>query len=139
MAFHLFPTPVECKQCGNVVDDPVTDRCPRCGALLMERRTPSRLAGVERKYNSLRILLPAVRFLGVITMVVGVLVFLIGDDSLGFTQRGLIMLVAILVGTGLLVASALIRILADLEENSRASFSVQRAILARLARQDETG
>ncbi len=108
----------------------------------MERRTPSRLAGVERKYNSLRILLPAVRFLGAITMLVGVLVFLIGDDSLGFAQRGLIMLAAILVGTGLLVASALIRILADLEDNSRASFSVQRAILGRLVehrRQDETG
>jgi predicted RNA-binding Zn-ribbon protein involved in translation (DUF1610 family) len=126
MALHLFPTPVECKNCGTVVDDPTTDHCPKCGELLKERRTPSRLAGVERKYENLRLLLGFVRFLGVITGLVGILIFLFGEE--GITGRVLIMLGTVLVGTALFVVAALIEIVADLEENTRASFRVQQAI-----------
>jgi predicted RNA-binding Zn-ribbon protein involved in translation (DUF1610 family) len=132
MALHLFPTPVECKKCGTVVNDPSTDRCPNCGELLMERRTPSRLAGVERKYENLRLLLGFVRFLGVITALVGILVFLFVEEGFPIGARLLTMLGAMLIGTGLFVIGALIEILADLEENSRASFRMQQSILEEL-------
>src|SRR5215210_3997378 len=59
MAMHLFSTPVQCTRCGTVVDDPTVDRCPKCGNLLKERRTPSRIAGVERRYGQLRFLVGA--------------------------------------------------------------------------------
>lgn len=132
MALHLFPTPVECKKCGNVVDDPSADHCPKCGELLKERRTPSRLAGVERKYENLRLLLGFVRFMGVITGLVGILIFLFGDEGLPLVGRVLTLLATLLVGTSLFVIAALIEIIADLEENSRASFRVQHAILGAL-------
>ncbi len=47
MSLHLFSTPVQCTRCGTVVDDPTVDKCPKCGNLLKERRTPRRLAGVK--------------------------------------------------------------------------------------------
>ena len=128
MGLHLFPTPTQCTNCGAVVDDPTADHCPKCGKLLKERRTPSRLAGVERKYENLRLLLAFVRFLGVITGLVGVLLFLFGDESFAITARVLTMLGTILVGTGLFVVAALIEIIADVEENTRASFRVQQTI-----------
>jgi len=132
MALHLFPTPVDCKKCGNVVSDSTVDRCPKCGELLMERRTPSRLAGVERRYENLRLLLGFVRFMGVITAMVGVLIFLFAEEGFPLTGRVLTMLGALLVGTGLFVVAVLVEILADLEENSRASFRIQQAVLEAL-------
>lgn len=132
MSLNLFPTPVECPECGFVSDDPASDRCPKCGALLMERRNPSRLAGVERKYRSLRILLPALRFLGAVAALTGLLVFIFADDGWGLLARLLSLFIGILVGAGLFVTSTLIQVIADLEENSRASFSVQNALLERL-------
>jgi predicted RNA-binding Zn-ribbon protein involved in translation (DUF1610 family) len=129
MALHLFPTPVECKNCGTVVNDPSTDHCPNCGKLLMERRTPSRLAGVERKYENLRLLLGFVRFLGLATGLVGILLFIFADDSFSLVGRVLTVLGALLIGTGLFVVAALIEIVADLEENSRASFRMQQSLL----------
>src|SRR5688572_27390645 len=132
MALHLFPTPTQCTNCGTVVDDPTTDHCPKCGKLLKERRTPSRLAGVERKYENLRVLLGFVRFLGVITGLIGILIFLFADDSFPTTLRVLTMLATVLVGTSLFVVAALIEIIADVEENTRASFRVQQAIEASL-------
>jgi predicted RNA-binding Zn-ribbon protein involved in translation (DUF1610 family) len=128
MALHLFPTPTQCTNCGTVVDDPTTDHCPKCGKLLKERRTPSRLAGVERKYENLRLLLAFVRFLGVITGLVGILLFLFADDSFPVAARVLVMLGTFLIGTGLFVVAALIEIVADLEENTRASFRVLQAV-----------
>jgi len=136
MALHLFPTPVECKNCGTVVDDPSADHCPNCGKLLMERRTPSRLAGVERKYENLRLLLGFVRFMGIATGLVGVLLFIFADDTFPLVGRVLTVLGSLLIGTGLFVVAALIEIVADLEENSRASFRIQQTLLeeARAAR-----
>ncbi|HUE95533.1 MAG TPA: hypothetical protein VMN39_02690 [Longimicrobiaceae bacterium] len=134
MSLHLFPTPVECKNCGTVVDDPSADHCPNCGKLLMERRTPSRLAGVERKYENLRLLLGFVRFLGVITALVGLLIFVFTDDSFALVARLLTLLGTLLVGTGLFVIAALIEMVADLEENTRASFRIQQAIHEELRR-----
>lgn len=128
MSLQLFPTPVECKNCGTVVDDPSTDHCPNCGKLLMERRTPSRLAGVERKYENLRLLLGFVRFLGIITGLMGVLIFLFAEDAFALVPRLLTLLGTLLVGTGLFVVAALIEMIADLEENTRASFRIQQAI-----------
>lgn len=128
MALHLFPTPVECKNCGEVVDDPSLDHCPNCGKLLMERRTPSRLAGVERKYENLRLLLGFVRFLGVITALVGILIFIFADEAIPLVARLLTLLGTLLIGTGLFVVAQLIEMIADLEENSRASFRMQQAI-----------
>ena len=133
MALHLFPTPVECTNCGMQVDDPTVDRCPRCGELLKERRTPSRLAGVERRYDNLRLLLGFGRFLGVITGLVGLLLFLFAEDGSTLSARVLMLLAAVLIGTALFVIAALIQIIADLEENSRASFRVEQSILERLS------
>lgn len=132
MALHLFPTPVECKNCGAVVDHPTIDHCPQCGKLLMERRTPSRLAGVERKYTHLRLLLGFVRFLGIITGLVGILLFIFAEESFTFPGRVLTLLGTILIGTTLFITAALVEIIADLEENTRASFRMQQAIADRL-------
>ncbi len=129
MALHLFPTPVECRNCGTVVDDPTVDHCPNCGKLLMERRTPSRLAGVERRYENLRLLLGFVRFLGIATALVGLLLFIFADASFTLEGRVLTLLAAVLIGTALFVVAALIEIVADLEENSRATFRVLQSIL----------
>jgi predicted RNA-binding Zn-ribbon protein involved in translation (DUF1610 family) len=132
MALHLFPTPTQCASCGTVVDDPTTDHCPKCGKLLKERRTPGRLAGVERKHENLRVLLGFVRFLGVITGLVGILIFLFADEAFPIALRALTTLATVLVGTSLFVVAALIEIIADIEENTRASFRVQQAIEANL-------
>jgi predicted RNA-binding Zn-ribbon protein involved in translation (DUF1610 family) len=128
MPFHFFPTPTECKNCGAVVDDPSTQHCPNCGKLLKERRTPSRLAGVERKYENLRVLLAFVRFMGIATALFGGLMFLFADESIELYMRVSILFGAMLLGTCLFVIATLIEIVADLEENTRAIFRVQQAI-----------
>ncbi len=129
MALRLFPTPVDCKNCGTIVDDSATGHCPNCGRPLRERRTPRRLAGVEPRHENLRLLLGFVRFLGVITASVGILIFLFADASVSLVGRVLTMLGAVLVGTGLFVVAALIEIVADLEENTRATFRIQQSLL----------
>lgn len=132
MALHLFPTPVECKNCGATIDDAQVDHCPTCGELLKERRTPSRLAGVERKYENFRLLLAFFRFVGVIVGVLGLLVFFFAEDSLSLAWRAATMLGAILTGIGFLLVAATLEIIADLEENSRATFRVLQSILEQL-------
>lgn len=123
---HLFPTPVECTNCGTVVDDPSVDKCPSCGSLLKERRTPGRLAGVERRYGNIRFLLGSLRFLAVTVIVGGALVFLFSDDSVPWTMRLLSGVGALLVAVGLLVVAALFEVVLDIEENTRATFRVQQ-------------
>jgi len=131
MAMHLFSTPVQCTHCGTVVDDPTVDKCPKCGNLLKERRTPSRLAGVERRYGQLRVLLGLLRFLGVITVASGVLLFMFSDDQ-EVVQRVLTLLGAVLVAAGLFVVAALIDVALDIEENTRSTFRIQQLILENL-------
>ena len=128
---HLFSTPVQCTQCGTVVDDPTVDKCPKCGNLLKERRTPSRLAGVERRYGQLRLLLGVMRFLGVITIAVGILFFMFSDDQ-ALPQRVLTLLGPILLAVGMFVLAALIDVALDIEENTRSTFRVQQQILEKL-------
>lgn len=130
MAIHLFSTPVECPQCGTVVDDPTADKCPSCGSLLKERRTPSRLAGVPRRYGRLRLLLGTLRFLAVVVLAVGILAFIFGDDAV--TVRLGSLLGAAVVTVGLFVIGAIIEIMLDVEENTRASFRLQQLILEEL-------
>lgn len=130
MAIHLFSTPVECTHCGTVVDDPTVDKCPNCGALLKERRTPSRIAGVPRRYGQLRFLLGAIRFLAVVVIAVGLLAFVFGDDEV--TMRLGTVLAAALVTVGLFVIAAFIEIMLDVEENTRASFRLQQLMLEAL-------
>jgi hypothetical protein len=130
MAIHLFSTPVECTQCGTVVDDPTADKCPNCGALLKERRTPSRIAGVPRRYGQLRFLLGTLRFLAVVVIAVGLLAFIFGDDTV-MTRLGSL-LAAALVTVGLFVIAAFIEIMLDVEENTRASFRLQQLMLEAL-------
>lgn len=129
MSMHLFATPVECHNCGTVVDDPTIDKCPNCGALLKERRTPGRLAGVERKYGNIRFLLGLLRFLAIAMLLVGALVFLFSDESVPWTMRILSGLGALLLAVGLLVIAALFEVALDIEENTRASFRVQQMAL----------
>lgn len=132
MSMHLFSTPVQCTQCGTVVDDPTVDKCPKCGNLLKERRTPSRLAGVPRRYGQLRLLLGVLRFLGVTTVAVGVLLFFYADDAVPWMARGVSLLMAALLAAGLFVVAALIDVMLDLEENTRAAFRVQQMMLEEL-------
>jgi hypothetical protein len=134
MALHLFSTPVQCTQCGTVVDDPIKDRCPGCGALLKERRAPRRLAGVEERYRSLRVLLAALRFLAVMVLLIGGMAFV---GSLGDPNRdafaGITTLVAAFVVTvGLFAMAAFFDMAMDLEENTRATFRLQQMILEEL-------
>lgn len=134
MSLHLFATPVQCTQCGTTVEDPSVQRCPNCGARLKERRAPRRLAGVEQRYGSLRVLLGLMRFLGVIVFAVGALVFF---SSLGSrasaSQSGMLFVGAILVAVVLLAAAGLFELLIDVEENTRSSFKLQQMILEELA------
>ena len=128
---HLFATPVQCTQCGTVVDDPTVDKCPKCGSLLKERRTPARLAGVERRYGQLRFLLGVLRFLGVITIASALLLFMFSDAQ-DLPQRILSLLGGALVATGLFVLAALIEVALDIEENTRSTFRLQQLILESL-------
>ena len=134
MSLHLFSTPVQCTQCGTTVEDPSVERCPNCGSRLKERRAPRRLAGVEQRYGSLRVLLGIMRFLGVIVFAVGALVFF---SSLGSrtsaSQSGMLFIGAILIAVVFLAAAGLFELLIDVEENTRSSFKLQQMILEELA------
>lgn len=131
MSMHLFSTPVQCTNCGTVVDDPKQDHCPNCQALLRERRTPSRVAGVEKRYGGLRALLNFLRFLGIITLLLGVLVFAYGlGDERVTVQSSIMSLVATVVGAVVILAvSAFFEVVLDMEENTRAGFRVQQMML----------
>jgi len=134
MSLHLFATPVQCTQCGTTVEDPSVERCPNCGARLKERRAPRRLAGVEQRYGSLRVLLGIMRFLGVIVFAIGALVFF---SSLGSrttaSQSGILFMGSILIAVVFLAAAGLFELLIDVEENTRSSFKLQQMILEELA------
>src|SRR3954470_14006985 len=134
MSLHLFSTPVQCTQCGTSVEDPTVERCPKCGALLRERRAPRRLAGVEERYGSFRLLLGTMRFLAVIVLLVGGLVFFSGLGSgRGSTQQSTVLLVgAIVICVVLFAAAGLFELLIDMEENTRSSFRLQQMILEEL-------
>jgi hypothetical protein len=134
MALHLFSTPVECTQCGTVVDDPTKDRCPGCGELLKERRAPRRLAGVEERYKPLRLLLVSLRFLGIMVLLIGGMAFFGSLDDPG--SSGLtgitILLAAFVGGVALFAMAAFFDMAMDLEENTRATFRLQQLILEEL-------
>ena len=136
MALHLFSTPVECTQCGTVVSDPTVDHCPSCNALLRERRTPGRLAGVERRYGNVRFLLGFLRFLGVITFLIGVLIFFFGAENAGtpWPIRLLILTGTIVAAVAIFAAAAWFDIALDVEENTRSSFRLQQLILEEMQR-----
>jgi hypothetical protein len=134
MALHLFSTPVQCTQCGTVVDDPIKDRCPGCGALLKERRAPRRLAGVEERYKSLRLLLAAMRFLAIMVLLIGGLAFFgtMGDPNATGLQGMTTLLGAFVVTVALFALAAFFEMAMDLEENTRATFRLQQLILEEL-------
>lgn len=134
MALHLFSTPVQCTQCGTTVDDPTKDRCPSCGALLKERRAPRRLAGVEERYRTLRLLLAALRFLAVMVLLIGGLAFFgtLGDPDAGGLQGIAILLASFVGAVALFAMAAFFDMAMDLEENTRAAFRVQQMILEEL-------
>lgn len=131
MAMHLFSTPVECTHCGTTVTDPKLDHCPGCGELLTERRNPGRLAGVERRYGNLRILLGVLRFLGVVTALVGVLVFIfsVGEAEGTWVESVGALLGSIVAAVVILAVASLFDVALDVEENTRASFRLQQLIL----------
>jgi len=134
MSLHLFSTPVQCTHCGTTVEDPTVERCPNCHALLKERRAPRRLAGVEQRYGSFRMLLSVMRFLAVIVLLIGGLVFFSGlGDSRASAQANTALLVGAVVITVVLFAAAgLFELLIDMEENTRSSFRLQQMILEEL-------
>ena len=137
MPMHLFSTPVQCTQCGTVVDDPMVDKCPQCGNLLKERRTPSRVAGVPRRYGQLRFMIGLLRLLGGITIVLAILLFLFSDDATVWTTRLLILVGGIVLAAGLVVLAAVIDVAIDVEENTRSAFRVQQLILEQLQERAE--
>jgi predicted RNA-binding Zn-ribbon protein involved in translation (DUF1610 family) len=130
MAIHLFSTPTQCTHCGTMVDDPTADRCPNCGELLRERRTPSRLAGVEKRYGNLRFLMGALRFFGVIIALVAVLafIFMLGDVAT-LPQALLTLLGGVAMAFVIFTVVAFFDVALDIEENTRASFRLQQMIL----------
>jgi uncharacterized paraquat-inducible protein A len=131
MSLHLFSTPVQCTRCGTVVDDPTVDKCPACGNLLKERRAPRRLAGVETRYSGLRTLLGVLRFLGVLVLLLGGLVFFstLGDDGLSGTQAGMVFVGSIVVAVLMFAVAGVFVLLMDIEENTRSSFRMQQRML----------
>ncbi|HEX8361833.1 MAG TPA: hypothetical protein VF613_17070 [Longimicrobium sp.] len=131
MALHLFSTPVQCTHCGTVVDDPTLERCPNCGNLLKERRAPRRLAGLEERYGSIRVLLAVLRFLAVIILVIGGVAFFgaLGDDSGGGMAGLAFLLSAVLGAVAMFSIAAFFELTMDVEENTRASFRLQQQIL----------
>jgi DNA-directed RNA polymerase subunit RPC12/RpoP len=135
MPLHLFSTPVQCTQCGTTVEDPSVERCPNCGSRLKERRAPRRLAGVEQRYGSLRVLLGIMRFLGVIVFAIGALIFFssLGTSRTSAQQSGALFVGGILVAVVFLAAAGLFELLIDVEENTRSSFKLQQMILEELA------
>jgi predicted RNA-binding Zn-ribbon protein involved in translation (DUF1610 family) len=135
MSLHLFSTPVQCTQCGTTVEDPSVQRCPNCGTRLKERRAPRRLAGVEQRYGSLRVLLGTMRFLGVIVFAIGALIFFssLGDSRSSAQQTGALFVGSILVAVVFLAAAGLFELLIDVEENTRSSFKLQQMMLEELA------
>jgi uncharacterized paraquat-inducible protein A len=136
MSLHLFHTPVQCTRCGTVVDDPTVDKCPTCGNLLKERRTPRRLAGVETRYGSLRALLGVLRFLGVLVFLLGALVFFstLGDDGLSGREGAMVFVGSILVAVALFSVAGLFVLMMDIEENTRSSFRMQQRIVEQMER-----
>lgn len=134
MSLHLFSTPVQCTRCGTVMDDPTADRCTNCGNLLKERRTPRRLAGVEARYGSLRVLLNAIRFIAVLVLLLGGLVFFatLGDDGQSPVETGLVLVGAIVVAVAMLALAGIFVLMMDMEENTRSSFRLQQLILEEL-------
>jgi hypothetical protein len=141
MSFHLFSTPVQCTQCGTVVDDPIKDRCPGCGALLKERRAPRRLAGVEERYRALRLLLAALRFLAVMVLLIGGMAFF---GSMGAPNTSPMQGIATLLGSfvgavALFAMAAFFDMTMDLEENTRATFRLQQLILEELQETSAAG
>lgn len=139
MSLHLFATPTECTQCGTRVDDPTADRCPSCNALLKERRAPRRIAGVEQRYGSLRFLIGFLRFLGVITLLVGGLILIsgLGSDRVSYAQTLITLLSTIVGAVALFAVATFFDLTVDVEENTRAAFRVQQLILEHL--QEEEG
>jgi predicted RNA-binding Zn-ribbon protein involved in translation (DUF1610 family) len=135
MSLHLFSTPVQCTQCGTTVEDPTVERCPNCGARLKERRAPRRLAGVEQRYGSLRVLLGIMRFIGVIVFAIGALIFFssLGTTRTSAQQSGALFVGGILIAVVFLAAAGLFELLIDVEENTRSSFKLQQMILEELA------
>ena len=135
MSLHLFSTPVQCTQCGTTVEDPSVERCPNCGTRLKERRAPRRLAGVEQRYGSLRVLLGVMRFLGVIVFAIGALIFFssMGTTRTSASQSGALFVGAVLIAVVFLAAAGLFELLIDVEENTRSSFKLQQMILEELA------
>jgi predicted RNA-binding Zn-ribbon protein involved in translation (DUF1610 family) len=131
MSLHLFSTPVQCTQCGTTVDDPTVDRCPKCGALLKERRAPRRLAGVDERYGSLRVLLGIMRFLGIMVLLVGGLIFFssLGEDRGTATQSTLLLLGSVVVSVALFAVAGMFELLMDVEENTRSSFRLQQMMM----------
>lgn len=131
MSLHLFSTPVQCTRCGTVVDDPTVDKCPKCGNLLKERRAPRRLAGVETRYSGLRTLLGVLRFLGVLVLLLGGLVFFgtLGDDGQSGTESAIVFVSSIVVAVLLFAAAGAFVLMMDIEENTRSSFRMQQRLV----------
>ena len=128
MSIHLFSTPVQCTNCGTIVDDPTVDKCPNCQHLLKERRTPARLAGVERKYGNIRLLTGFLRFLGVGTVLIGVMLFVFSDGNTPITMRILSGMGAMVIAVTMFVVASLFEVALDIEENTRATFRMQQMI-----------
>jgi len=128
---HLFSTPTECTQCGTVVDDPTTDKCPNCGSLLRERRTPSRLAGVERRYGNVRLIVRMLRFTGIAIALVGLLIFVFGLGEAEFFWGNALLVLAgsIFAAIAIFAVTAVFIVAIDIEENTRSTFRLQQLVL----------
>jgi hypothetical protein len=116
------------------VEDPRVERCPKCNALLKERRAPRRLAGVEERYTGFRVLLNIMRFLAIIVLLIGALVFVsaLGSGESSTAQSTALLVGAVVTTVVLFATAGLFELLIDVEENTRSSFRLQQLMLEEL-------
>jgi hypothetical protein len=86
---------------------------------------------VDERYGSLRVLLGIMRFLGIMVLLVGGLIFFssLGEDRTTATQSTLLLLGAVVVSVALFAVAGMFELLMDVEENTRSSFRLQQMTL----------
>src|SRR5262249_50780740 len=84
-----------------------------------------------QRYGSFRVLLGVMRFLGVIVLLIGALVFFsgLGDSRASASQSTALLVGAVVIAVVLFAAAGLFELLIDVEENTRSSFRLQQLIL----------
>jgi hypothetical protein len=86
---------------------------------------------VEERHASFKLLLGAMRFLGIIVLMVGGLIFFsgLGNGRTSAAQTTALLMASIVICVVLFAAAGLFDLLIDVEENTRSSFRLQQQML----------